>query len=1221
MSGAPARGTTPRRQRRHHHHHHHHHHQKHQRQVREERSSASSEEPEEKRPKVNPIFLWASQREQRIVEVRCEDYDKRNRIKLTKTAQGWRSIPRTASNMYSTGLAAVISQKANSANSSNSSDTGEEKESHATLHLRRSIATKELANGRTNGLVCRRGDVGRKRGYDEEIIGRKSKHRQQRDYGFPLDEMRNNAKVKVAWSYEGRRRVPCSDDDDDDGGEDDDEGNNEDNDEEEEEEEEQEEEEVEEEDEEEEEDDDDDEEEEDGDDDDDDEDEEAVNENEIKEGNKRFEKKEASSCNNGRLHYNLERLQKDKLFQPRVVLEQLRFSQLPEGVHQSGVLQTLRGKDEKGQNEDDVIAGEEKPDNEKRRQNANKAGIQDILNMIDATASPVLATDTPSADLPVDSTKTYEEEEVLNENHVVHGKSIESKIKDSNAAVLVELTRNKVKEHKESRTNVISSYQRIEDIVRTNNQDDCLADEKIEIHEEKILAVNYGVESEEERRKRKRRKKNNERKDDVVVVSVKNNGSESKSCKIAEADGGLGKRGSNSHSKWQSLMSVEDEEDVEEEEMDDNDDEDEEDDDAQLEAEDERPDEPGEPAKMIDYNDSSKILNALRNTPGLSVSITRTHTPESAKNVSLMRPASKASSSSSRSPDSQAECVERSSKNADSATESQGTTASPKNLPGLSIIIPSYRYRGSSQVIATGHSTSPSAKARVESPESTVNFPKNESYANGESKLGGRFPREEEDNEEREMEEEEDDCDSQVLEDLRRQKADSLAYDNPDRDYLLLRQGTGSSENGRKTPLENAKNQAHWISSSNRNSEAQAKCKYQDVEHFDEQVLEELRTRGTVVSPQPSGIPCSPASRRPSSAYLERLLPSPPCSVSCSEDAKNDLTLKGILSSPNQLEARDYEKQKEISNRCDQIPSDHLIIRADHSKDTERGNRKQGGGGSRNGLFQERLNVHGQEARNSGRPMSSGDIHSTYLVTDRVTPRRPMSAEWSVGRQKNQSSSYQKSSVKHRMHAAMEEVACATSTSTDKLLDPASQLRELIETSGHLIPDPLLVPRDYLPGLAAAPATEIPKLLASRPELRLPEALTRPDLLRDPDLLVISLAHLQHVLDHGEGPVSRSRQGTSLHPRFNNNNNGTNKAASHASNGAKNGAFQTRPKLSCKPIGTLMPAPIDLSSSRRTTAYLPLLRVRSGLLKQEPEVTSTASSPEESQLWHPLFGR
>ncbi|XP_016977328.2 uncharacterized protein LOC108043236 [Drosophila rhopaloa] len=46
-------------------------------------------------PSVNPIFLWVKQDDTRIVEVRCEDYDKRNRIRLTKTTDGWRSMPRT----------------------------------------------------------------------------------------------------------------------------------------------------------------------------------------------------------------------------------------------------------------------------------------------------------------------------------------------------------------------------------------------------------------------------------------------------------------------------------------------------------------------------------------------------------------------------------------------------------------------------------------------------------------------------------------------------------------------------------------------------------------------------------------------------------------------------------------------------------------------------------------------------------------------------------------------------------------------------------------------------------------------------------------------------------------------------------------------------------------------------------------------------------------------
>lgn len=56
----------------------------------------SKEEPHS--PKVNPIFLWVKQDHTKIVEVLCEDYDKRNRIKLTKTPGGWVAIPRT--NMF-----------------------------------------------------------------------------------------------------------------------------------------------------------------------------------------------------------------------------------------------------------------------------------------------------------------------------------------------------------------------------------------------------------------------------------------------------------------------------------------------------------------------------------------------------------------------------------------------------------------------------------------------------------------------------------------------------------------------------------------------------------------------------------------------------------------------------------------------------------------------------------------------------------------------------------------------------------------------------------------------------------------------------------------------------------------------------------------------------------------------------------------------------------------
>lgn len=1071
-------------------------------------------EPEEKRPKINPIFLWASQREQRIIEVRCEDYDKRNRIKLTKTAQGWRSIPRTTSNVYTIALGGACKKTApgmTDTSPASSVSSNDEKENgkrclqepvSATASSLRCHPRMYSSNGTMNGLLTGEGAGRKKRGFDEET--------NRRSYTSPLGARAeiNDDKGGEKNSEEGKNRE----------------------------------------------------------------------QNKLKDRLSSLKNKDKL---NGWI--NLQRLQMDKLFQPRVVLELLQLSQLPESAHQN-VVRHARNKDATANeakrieenNEKNAVAEEEEEEREEEIDNEemeeedeeeeeeekseksnrmNKAGIQDILNMIDATASPVLATDTPSADLPVDSTKTYE---VLDEKQSAE----RQQVKDTELDDMKDQTRD------------VSSYE-----AETIDQDGEI-DDKLEVHEEKILEEDCYLQEKMEDKKIRME-------DNLGLLSLKNNTeTTSNSCKIAEADGSFvdrSKCGSDSIVIWRPSIPTEEEE---------------------------APDEPGEPPVKLDYG-SSKILDALRNTPGLSVSVMRNHTSEIGKNstVSPARPSSKASSSS-RSPDSQAECVEKLLKNANDF----GRDGSPRNLPGLSIVIPSYRYKSVSNQLTT----SPNTKHRVESPESTVSFNKVDMYP--EMKVDS-FP-----HEDRDEEEDEDDCDSQVLEDLRQQKADSLAYDGIDADYY---NGSGirSNQEDRKTPLENMKNDHSWIGSG-RNSEAQAKGKYQDLEHFDEQVLEELRSRGTVVSPQPSGIPCSPASRRPSSAYLERLLPSPPCSVSCSEDAKNELTLKSILASSS-ADPRDYERTKEgMPIRSDQS-IDQPLSRPVHSsidKNVRRTNQRS---------FQERLNVHNQEARNSGRPMSSGDIHSTfYATTERTAPKRPMSAEWqsTIGqRQRNQAVYYQKTVNKTKGHFTdQDQITCSTSSSTDKFLDPARQLRELIETVGHLIPDPLLVPRDYLPGLAAAPATEIPKLLASRPELRLPEALTRPDLLRDPDLLVISLAHLQHVLDHGEGPVSRSRQSPSQQPKI--VINGTvNKGSSGSVNGNSvrgNGFTGTivtgRPKLSCKPICTLMPMqPIDLSNGGRSRVnpYSPLLRVRSGLLKQEPEVSSTASSPDESQLWHPLFGR
>jgi hypothetical protein len=86
--------------------------------------------------------------------------------------------------------------------------------------------------------------------------------------------------------------------------------------------------------------------------------------------------------------------------------------------------------------------------------------------------------------------------------------------------------------------------------------------------------------------------------------------------------------------------------------------------------------------------------------------------------------------------------------------------------------------------------------------------------------------------------------------------------------------------------------------------------------------------------------------------------------------------------------------------------------------------------------------------------------------------------------------------------------------SLDQELDPVTQLKKVLSDPELSVPDPMLVPRDRLRRLVASPAREIPRLLSTRPELRLPDALAYQTLVQDPDLLVVSLAHLQRLLQN-----------------------------------------------------------------------------------------------------------
>lgn len=46
-------------------------------------------------PRLRPLFLWVRQQDTAVVQVHCEDYDPRNRLRLTRTPLGWRVLPRT----------------------------------------------------------------------------------------------------------------------------------------------------------------------------------------------------------------------------------------------------------------------------------------------------------------------------------------------------------------------------------------------------------------------------------------------------------------------------------------------------------------------------------------------------------------------------------------------------------------------------------------------------------------------------------------------------------------------------------------------------------------------------------------------------------------------------------------------------------------------------------------------------------------------------------------------------------------------------------------------------------------------------------------------------------------------------------------------------------------------------------------------------------------------
>ncbi|XP_037936105.1 uncharacterized protein LOC119670069 [Teleopsis dalmanni] len=100
-------------------------------------------------------------------------------------------------------------------------------------------------------------------------------------------------------------------------------------------------------------------------------------------------------------------------------------------------------------------------------------------------------------------------------------------------------------------------------------------------------------------------------------------------------------------------------------------------------------------------------------------------------------------------------------------------------------------------------------------------------------------------------------------------------------------------------------------------------------------------------------------------------------------------------------------------------------------------------------------------------------------------------------------------------------------SSIDKDPDPLTQLQLLIRNTQWKVPDPILVPKDRLGAVLASPAREIPLLITTRPELRLPEAFAYPEIIQNPNILVISMAQLEAILKN-ENHIEKPQLQTNL---------------------------------------------------------------------------------------------
>ncbi|XP_013117667.1 uncharacterized protein LOC106094970 [Stomoxys calcitrans] len=187
----------------------------------------------------------------------------------------------------------------------------------------------------------------------------------------------------------------------------------------------------------------------------------------------------------------------------------------------------------------------------------------------------------------------------------------------------------------------------------------------------------------------------------------------------------------------------------------------------------------------------------------------------------------------------------------------------------------------------------------------------------------------------------------------------------------------------------------------------------------------------------------------------------------------------------------------------------------------------------------------------------------------------------------------------------------------DKDPDPLTQLRLLIRNSQWKVPDPILVPKDRLSAVLASPAREIPLLITTRPELRLPEAFAYPEIIQNPNILVISMAQLEAILKNEmevEKPkikdMGLNKSSSSLRL-----NTGNKLKCGHESR--QTGNTCEMPEQYCT-NEELLPKPTFINTSTAKEETVKLSHIENNL---SSNLNATTMAVLNQMLWLPYFGQ